>query len=134
MPCAALARRAAAAAVGADGFITLSAMEARSPILGADKEPVPVWAYEGQCPGPLLKVKQGETLKVRLINQLSKSTMIHWHGVRVPNAMDGTELTQRPVAPGESFDYVSRRPMPGPSGITRITAWRCRSIAGSTGR
>jgi FtsP/CotA-like multicopper oxidase with cupredoxin domain len=43
--------------------------------------------------------------------------MIHWHGVRVPNAMDGTELTQRPVAPGESFGLCfPRRPMPAPSG------------------
>jgi FtsP/CotA-like multicopper oxidase with cupredoxin domain len=113
MPCAALAQRAGAATVGEDGFITLRAMEARSPILGGDKEPLPVWAYDGQCPGPLLQVRQGERLKVRLINQLPKPTMIHWHGVRVPNAMDGTELTQRPVAPGESFDYVFAPPDAG---------------------
>ena len=99
-----------AAVPGEDGFIVLRAMEAKSPILGADKEPLPVWAYEGQCPGPLLRVKQGTTLRVRLVNQLTKPTMIHWHGVRVPNAMDGTELTQQPVAPGESFDYVFAPP------------------------
>jgi FtsP/CotA-like multicopper oxidase with cupredoxin domain len=102
-----------AAVPGEDGFIVLRAMEAKSPILGADKEPLPVWAYEGQCPGPTLRVKQGTTLKVRLVNQLAKPTMIHWHGVRVPNAMDGTELTQQPVAPGESFDYVFAPPDAG---------------------
>jgi FtsP/CotA-like multicopper oxidase with cupredoxin domain len=112
MPYAAQAELAPASP-GADGFIVLRAMEARSPILGADKEPLPVWAYEGQCPGPVLRVKQGATLKVRLINQLTKPTMIHWHGVRVPNAMDGSELTQRPVPPGGSFDYVFAPPDAG---------------------
>jgi FtsP/CotA-like multicopper oxidase with cupredoxin domain len=112
MPFAAQAQHVVAVP-GDDGFIVLRAMEATSPILGADKEPLPVWAYEGQCPGPILRVKQGTTLKVRLVNQLAKPTMIHWHGIRVPNAMDGTELTQQPVAPGESFDYVFAPPDAG---------------------
>jgi FtsP/CotA-like multicopper oxidase with cupredoxin domain len=112
MPYAAQAQLAPALP-GEDGFIVLRAMEAKSAILGPDKEPLPVWAYDGQCPGPVLRVKQGATLKVRLVNQLAKPTMIHWHGVRVPNAMDGTELTQRPVPPGESFDYVFTPPDAG---------------------
>ena len=61
--------------------------------------------YDGTVPGPVLRVKRGEELKVRLVNELSADTAIHWHGVRVPNAMDGTALTQKPVAPGASHDY-----------------------------
>jgi FtsP/CotA-like multicopper oxidase with cupredoxin domain len=57
-------------------------------------------------PGPTLRVKQGEELKVRLVNDLKQSTVIHWHGLRIPNAMDGVPfLTQKPIEPGQSFDY-----------------------------
>ena len=57
-------------------------------------------------PGPALRVKRGEELRVRLINDAPAPVSLHWHGVRVPNAMDGVPpLTQKPVAPGESFDY-----------------------------
>ena len=57
-------------------------------------------------PGPVLRVKRGEELRVRLINDAPAPLSLHWHGVRVPNAMDGVPpLTQKPVASGESFDY-----------------------------
>jgi FtsP/CotA-like multicopper oxidase with cupredoxin domain len=61
--------------------------------------------FDGAAPGPLLRLRRGEELKVRLINELGADTAIHWHGVRVSNTMDGTSLTQKPVAPGGSFDY-----------------------------
>jgi FtsP/CotA-like multicopper oxidase with cupredoxin domain len=61
--------------------------------------------YDGTVPGPVLRIRRGEELKVRLVNELAAETSIHWHGVRVPNRMDGTSLTQRAVAPGASFDY-----------------------------
>jgi FtsP/CotA-like multicopper oxidase with cupredoxin domain len=62
--------------------------------------------YDGGIPGPVLRVRRGEELKVRLVNELGESTAVHWHGVRVANAMDGVpNLTQAPVAPGASFDY-----------------------------
>jgi FtsP/CotA-like multicopper oxidase with cupredoxin domain len=61
--------------------------------------------YDGAVPGPVLRVRRGEELKIRLINETATATAIHWHGVRVPNAMDGTSLTQKPVPPGGSFDY-----------------------------
>lgn len=61
--------------------------------------------YDGAVPGPVLRVRRGEELKVRLINELAVDTAIHWHGVRVPNAMDGTPLTRTPLPPGASFDY-----------------------------
>lgn len=65
-----------------------------------------VWAYNGQVPGPTIRIKLGDTLRVRFTNNLPQETTIHWHGVRVPNAMDGVPyLTQKPVRPGESFVY-----------------------------
>ena len=77
----------------------------------------------------MLRVRRGEELKVRLVNELAAETAIHWHGVRVPNAMDGTSLTQKPVAPGASFDYRFTPPDAGtfwyrPPIRTRRTA-RC---------
>ncbi|WP_338872343.1 multicopper oxidase family protein [Myxococcus stipitatus] len=65
-----------------------------------------VWAYNGQVPGPQLRIRLGETLRVRFTNKLPQETTIHWHGVRLPNAMDGVpHATQPPVKPGETFVY-----------------------------
>ena len=63
------------------------------------------YAYNGQVPGPVLEVKQGVPLEIRFTNSLSEPTLIHWHGLRIPAAMDGTQSTQRPVEPGETFIY-----------------------------
>jgi FtsP/CotA-like multicopper oxidase with cupredoxin domain len=63
------------------------------------------WTYNGQVPGPTIEAKVGDTLVVRLKNSLPEATTIHWHGVRLPAAMDGTQVVQRAVAPGESFEY-----------------------------
>lgn len=65
-----------------------------------------VWAYGGQVPGPEIRVRHGETVRVAVTNGLAEPTTVHWHGLRLPNAMDGVpELTQPPIAPGESFLY-----------------------------
>lgn len=64
-----------------------------------------VWSYGGQVPGPVLEANVGDILEVRLTNQLSEPTTIHWHGIRLPAPMDGTEHTQPPVQPGETFTY-----------------------------
>ncbi len=62
--------------------------------------------YEGTVPGPILRAKQGEELALRLLNDLAEPTSLHWHGVRLPNAMDGVpDMTQPPLEPGGSFDY-----------------------------
>lgn len=64
------------------------------------------WAYNGQVPGPTLRIRLGETLRVVFTNELPQPTTIHWHGVRLPNAMDGVPgVTQAPIAPGETFVY-----------------------------
>ena len=65
-----------------------------------------VWAYNGQIPGPELRVRQGETVRVAFTNRLPQATTIHWHGVRVPNDMDGVPTATRPpIEPGGSFVY-----------------------------
>jgi len=65
-----------------------------------------VWAYNNTVPGPTLRIKLGETLRVTFTNKLPQETTIHWHGVRVPNGMDGVpHMTQPPVQPGGTFVY-----------------------------
>ncbi len=65
-----------------------------------------VWCYSGSVPGPEIRLRQGEPVRVIIENRLSEDTTIHWHGVRVPNAMDGAPyVTQPPIHPGESFTY-----------------------------
>jgi FtsP/CotA-like multicopper oxidase with cupredoxin domain len=74
----------------------------------------PIWGYEGAVPGPLLRVRAGDELRVRLVNALPGPTAIHWHGVRTPNLMDGVpSLTQAAVAPRATFDYSFRPPDAG---------------------
>ena len=66
----------------------------------------PVWTYGGVLPGPLIKAKVGDWLIVHFRNNLPDSTSIHWHGVRVPNNMDGVPgVTQDPVPAGGEFTY-----------------------------
>ena len=65
-----------------------------------------VWGYNGGVPGPEIRLRQGERLRVNFTNGLDQETTVHWHGLRVPNAMDGVpHLTQPPIGPGESFLY-----------------------------
>ena len=71
-----------------------------------DGRTLEVWSYNGQVPGPTLRLRLGQTVRVHLKNELPMPTTIHWHGVRVPNDMDGVpEVTQPPVQPGETFVY-----------------------------
>jgi FtsP/CotA-like multicopper oxidase with cupredoxin domain len=63
------------------------------------------FAYNGHIPGPLIDANVGDTVEVRLTNSLPQATTIHWHGIRVPAEMDGTEAVQAPVQPGQTFEY-----------------------------
>jgi FtsP/CotA-like multicopper oxidase with cupredoxin domain len=73
--------------------------------LGAGPDFV-AWTYNGQIPGPEIRVREGEIIRVYLKNFLPEGTTIHWHGVPVPNVMDGVpDVTQKPVMPGETFVY-----------------------------
>ncbi len=65
-----------------------------------------VWSYDGTLPGRTIRVGQGERVTRRLVNDLDVPTSIHWHGIRIDNAMDGVAgLTQDAVPPGHTFDY-----------------------------
>jgi manganese oxidase len=77
---------------------------------------VQAWTYNGTVPGPTIKVQPGDHVRVVLDNQLPQSTAIHFHGIDVPNAMDGVPyVTQDPVKPGEKFtyDFVAKGPAVG---------------------
>lgn len=66
----------------------------------------PAWTYNGTLPGPLLRAKVGDRLIVHFKNSLPEATTIHWHGLRIPFAMDGVaEHGQPAVQPGETFTY-----------------------------
>jgi FtsP/CotA-like multicopper oxidase with cupredoxin domain len=72
-------------------------------------------AYNGIVPGPEIRVTEGDKVKVILTNEMKKqSTSIHFHGVLVPNSMDGVPyVTQPPVKPGETFTYEFTARNPG---------------------
>ncbi|HEX2556557.1 MAG TPA: multicopper oxidase family protein [Microvirga sp.] len=65
-----------------------------------------LWGLDGQVPGPVVRIRQGAELRLRLVNETPAPLALHWHGLRGPGAMDGVGgLTQAPVAPGQSFTY-----------------------------
>lgn len=67
---------------------------------------VDAWTYNGTVPGPTLRVDVGDKVRVVLNNQLPESTVIHWHGIDIPNDMDGvSDITQDPVKPGAKYTY-----------------------------
>jgi FtsP/CotA-like multicopper oxidase with cupredoxin domain len=84
---------------------TLTAAPMTASFFGTKGPSTEVWAY-GSTPGPVLRVKQGERLRVPVTNNLPDPTTVHWHGLRIDNAMDGVPfLTQPPIRPGETFSY-----------------------------
>jgi FtsP/CotA-like multicopper oxidase with cupredoxin domain len=94
--------------------VSLVAAPARLNVVGVKDLDTDVLAFNGSLPGPVLRVKQGSTLRVRYENRLAEPSTVHWHGIRLPNAMDGVpDLTQKAVAPGGSFDYEFRVPDAG---------------------
>jgi uncharacterized cupredoxin-like copper-binding protein len=77
---------------------------------------VRAWTYNGMVPGPWIKVRSGDKVKLVVKNELPQSTVVHWHGIEVPNSMDGVpDVTQPPIEPGKSFTYsfVARGPALG---------------------
>lgn len=75
---------------------------------------LPVWTFNNSVPGPEIRVKQGDTVKITLKNELPEPTTIHWHGLPVPNEMDGIPgVTQNAVQPGKSFVYEFKATVPG---------------------
>ena len=72
----------------------------------APGQSVKAWAYNGQVPGPQIRVTEGERVRIQLTNKLPESTSIHFHGLEVPNDQDGVPyITQPPVKPGATYTY-----------------------------
>lgn len=83
-------------------------------ILPEGDGPTSLWGYNGSSPGPELRVKQGGFVDLKFQNGIEQGSAIHWHGIRIDNAMDGVPyMTQSMVAPGDSFDYRFKAPDAG---------------------
>jgi len=67
---------------------------------------VRAWGYNGSTPGPTIEAVEGERLRLYVTNRLPEPTTVHWHGIILPNGMDGVSaLTQRAIPPGETWVY-----------------------------
>lgn len=67
---------------------------------------VDAYAFNGQVPGPRLQMSEGDKVRINVTNKLPESTSVHWHGLILPNEMDGpAEITQKPIEPGETYRY-----------------------------
>ena len=90
--------------------LTVEEMDHR---IDATKDPVKALGFNGTWPGPRLTVTEGDRVRAIFKNNMRESTGIHFHGQRLPNAMDGVpHVTQEPIEPGASFTYefVARTP------------------------
>ncbi len=100
--------------VRADTVPVLRPQSSNVALLGGDEPTTPVWCYNGMVPGPELRLRQGDRLRVDVENRLGQETTVHWHGLRLPNVMDGVPgLTQPPIEPGRTFRYEFALPDAG---------------------
>lgn len=96
----------------ADNEFTLTAQERTHQL--TDNKSVTAWTFNGSVPGPEISVQEGEKVKITLKNELKDPVTIHWHGLPVPNEMDGIPgVTQNAVQPGKSFTYKFTADVPG---------------------
>jgi len=80
----------------------------------APGQTVEAWAYNDQVPGPQIRVREGDRVRVTLKNELTESTAIHFHGLELPNDQDGVPfITQPPIKPGQSYTYEFTVPNAG---------------------
>jgi FtsP/CotA-like multicopper oxidase with cupredoxin domain len=103
---------------GADAFaaVDTTATLKAAPVLQAivAGKPAALWAFNGVSPGPILRASQGQPFRQRFVNGLDQPSTVHWHGIRIDNAMDGVGgMTQAAVRPGAYFDYAFTPPDAG---------------------
>ncbi len=92
--------------LASDGFLEIIAGPSQQKLYSGDAPDSDLWSYNDSTPGPEIRVKRGDRVKVRLVNKLEEATSIHWHGIRIANDMDGVSgLTQKAVEPGATFEY-----------------------------
>lgn len=73
-----------------------------------------MWGFNGTTPGPTIEALVGETVRIYVTNRLPAPTSIHWHGIEVPNGMDGVNgLVQRVIEPGKTYRYEFELPRAG---------------------
>jgi FtsP/CotA-like multicopper oxidase with cupredoxin domain len=83
-------------------------------MVGDEFRETAVWTYNGTIPGPAVRLRQGTPFRATVENRLTENTTVHWHGIRLPNAMDGVPgLTQKSISAGERFEYAFTPPDAG---------------------
>ncbi len=101
-------------AASSRGGYRLIPAAARLPLVGAGRPSTALWCYNGRVPGPEIRLRLGQRLDVAVDNRLGRDTTVHWHGLRIENAMDGVPgLTQPPITAGAGFDYTFTPPDAG---------------------
>ena len=111
---AAAAALASRPSLSASSSRVLRPAPAQQALVGAAYPFTSVWAYNGTVPGAELRLRQGDRLRVEVENGLDVPTTVHWHGIRLPNAMDGVpDVTQPPIPPGGRFTYEFTLPDAG---------------------
>ena len=106
--------RSAPSRAASDPFAELRAAPTTAQLVPPQYGATDVWAFGGSIPGPTIRVRAGERVRRRFVNELPQTSAVHWHGIRLPNAMDGAAgLTQDPVEPGGTFLYDFVAPDPG---------------------
>ncbi len=103
-----------ALASAADSDYRIKAAAAGADILDTNGSKAAVWAYNGTVPGPVLRLRQGKPVRILVENDLPESTTVHWHGIRLPIAMDGVPgISQPPILSGAAFEYEFTPPDAG---------------------
>ncbi|MFS4581023.1 multicopper oxidase family protein [Phaeobacter sp. C3_T13_0] len=99
---------------GAAAPIELVAQPVSVQILPEGEPETPMLGFNGSTPGPVLRARQGEVFDIRFLNQLDEGSAVHWHGLRIDNAMDGVPgMTQDVVGRDGEFGYRFRAPDAG---------------------
>ena len=71
----------------------------------SENKTIKAWGFNKSVPGPVLNANAGDLMVIRVKNELPQPTIVHWHGIRLPAGMDGTDMVQNPIQPGEEFIY-----------------------------
>ena len=79
----------------------------------SENNTVRAWGFNKSLPGPVITANKGDKVIVKVKNELEQPTIIHWHGIRLASGMDGTSHTQKPIQPGEQFEYAFTVPDAG---------------------
>ena len=100
--------------ISTNHLVELTPKAGKTNIVGPDFPATDVWGFNGKVPGTPIRIKHGQSLDATVHNALEVPTSVHWHGIRLPNAMDGVAgLTQPAIKPGESFRYQFTPPDAG---------------------